>query len=90
VNSRGSSETELEAIVTTPGFKSFEITRREDVFGGAPQEGSAASFGPLGINFKAHKPADDQGRLQTTTTSDRAASPQPVEGQAAEKPVGAS
>jgi hypothetical protein len=50
-------------LVLTKRAFSWKTTRREDVFGGAPQEGSAASFGPLGINFKAHKPADDQGRL---------------------------
>ena len=36
----------------------FEITWRKDVFDGAPQEGSAASFGTKGINFKARKPVD--------------------------------
>ncbi len=40
------------------GFVDFEITWRADVFSGAPQSSSAASFGTLGINFKARKPAD--------------------------------
>jgi hypothetical protein len=37
------------------GFKDFEITWREDVFAGAPQQSSAAAFGTLGINFRAKK-----------------------------------
>jgi hypothetical protein len=41
----------------------FEITWRADVFSGAPQESSAASFGTLGITFRAHKPREDQERL---------------------------
>ena len=39
----------------TAGFVGFEITWRKDVFTGAPQAGSAANFGTLGINFKARK-----------------------------------
>jgi hypothetical protein len=39
------------------GLQDFEITWREDVFNGAPQQSSAASFGTLGINFRARKPA---------------------------------
>ena len=42
------------------GFVDFEITWREDVFSGAPQESSAADYGTLGINFRARKPKDDQ------------------------------
>jgi hypothetical protein len=38
------------------GFVDFEITWRADVFSGAPQEGSAANFGTVGINFRARKP----------------------------------
>ena len=41
------------------GFVDFEITWKEDVFNGAPQESSAASFGTLGINFRARKPRDE-------------------------------
>jgi hypothetical protein len=37
------------------GFVDFEITWRKDVFSGAPQAGSAANFGTLGINFRARK-----------------------------------
>lgn len=39
------------------GFVGFEITWRDDVFAGAPQAGSAAKFGTLGINFRARKAA---------------------------------
>jgi hypothetical protein len=35
------------------GFTDFEITWRGDVFAGAPQASSAASFGTLGINYRA-------------------------------------
>ena len=41
------------------GFVDFEITWRADVFSGAPQASSAASFGTLGINFRARKPRDE-------------------------------
>ncbi len=41
------------------GFVDFEITWREDVFSGAPQESSAAKFGTVGINFRARKPANE-------------------------------
>ena len=37
------------------GFVGFEITWRKDVFSDAPQAGSAANFGTLGINFRARK-----------------------------------
>ena len=42
------------------GFIGFEITWRADVFSGAPQASSAASYGTLGINFRARKPRDEQ------------------------------
>jgi hypothetical protein len=42
------------------GFLGFEITWRADVFSGAPQASSAASFGTLGITFRARKPRDEQ------------------------------
>jgi SAM-dependent methyltransferase len=48
-------ETELRATVVEAGFVGFEITWREDVFSGAPQQSSAANFGTLGINFRARK-----------------------------------
>jgi hypothetical protein len=42
-------------LVTSCGFKDFAITWRKDVFKDASQAGNAASFGTLGINFKATK-----------------------------------
>ena len=42
------------------GFVDFEITWRKDVFGGAPQAGSAADFGTLGINFRARTARDEK------------------------------
>lgn len=44
----------------TAGFVGFEITWRKDVFSGAPQAGSAANFGTLGINFKARKAGNEK------------------------------
>ena len=44
------------------GFVDFEITWRADVFSGAPQAGSAAKFGTLGINFRARKAASEEER----------------------------
>jgi len=41
--------------VLMAGFVDFEITWRADVFSGAPQAGSAANFGTVGINFRARK-----------------------------------
>lgn len=41
--------------VVMAGFVDFEITWQADVFSGAPQEGSAGSFGTKGINFRARK-----------------------------------
>ena len=45
--------------VVMAGFVDFEITWRKDVFAGAPQEGSAAAFDTVGINFRARKPVDE-------------------------------
>ena len=42
------------------GYVDFEITWRKDVFSGAPQAGSAANFGTLGINFRARKAASEE------------------------------
>jgi hypothetical protein len=47
------------ATVVAAGFIDFKITWQGDVFSGAPQSSSAASFGTLGINFRARKPVDD-------------------------------
>ena len=49
----------MHATVVAAGFVDFEITRRADVFSGAPQASSAAKFGTLGINFRARKARDD-------------------------------
>ena len=45
--------------VVMAGFVDFEITWRADVFSGAPQAGSAADFGTVGINFRARRAAND-------------------------------
>jgi TusA-related sulfurtransferase len=42
------------------GFVDFEITWRADIFSGAPQQSSAASFGTLGVNFHARKATSEQ------------------------------
>ena len=46
------------------GFVDFEITWRADVFSDAPQSSSAASFGTLGINFRARKAASQEEWLR--------------------------
>ena len=46
-------------VVVQAGFVDFAITWRADVFHGAPQEGSAANFGTMGINFRARKARHD-------------------------------
>jgi hypothetical protein len=43
--------------MTAKGFESFEITWREEIYRDAPQQSSAASFGTIGVNFKARKPS---------------------------------
>jgi TusA-related sulfurtransferase/precorrin-6B methylase 2 len=52
-------ESEYRATVLRAGFVDFKITWRKDVFSGAPQASSAASFGTTGINFRAHKAANE-------------------------------
>ena len=42
------------------GYVGFEITWSKDVFGGAPQAGSAEKFGTLGINFRARKAINEE------------------------------
>jgi len=42
------------------GFVNFEITWRKNVFGGAPQAGSAEKFGTLRINFRARKAVNEE------------------------------
>jgi hypothetical protein len=50
----------LHATVVAAGFVDFGITWRGDVFAGAPQAGSAAKFGTLGITFRARKAHDNE------------------------------
>jgi arsenite methyltransferase len=52
-------EPELQELVERAGYVDFEITWRADVFSGAPQDSSAASFGTMGINFRARKAAGE-------------------------------
>ena len=47
-------------VVVQAGFVGFEITWRDDVFDGAPQESSAANYGTLGINFQARKARNEE------------------------------
>jgi hypothetical protein len=49
------------------GFIGFEITWRADIYGGAPQASSAASFGTLGITFRARKPQDEREALDAAS-----------------------
>jgi len=49
------------------GFVDFEITKRVDIFTGAPQEGSAVNYGTLGITFKARKPKSNEEWHQALT-----------------------
>ena len=42
------------------GLVGFEITWSKDVFGGAPQAGSAEKFGTLGINFRVRKAVNEE------------------------------
>ena len=46
--------------VVMAGFVAFEITWRADVFSGAPQEGSAADCGTMGINFRARRAKNEK------------------------------
>jgi hypothetical protein len=45
--------------VIMAGFVDFAITWRKAVFDGAPQAGSAADFGTVGITFSARKPVEE-------------------------------
>ena len=42
-------------MVEAAGFTDFTVAWRGDVFGGAPQQSSAAAFGTLGLNFSARR-----------------------------------
>jgi hypothetical protein len=46
--------------VVTAGFVDFEITWKEDIYAGAPQESNAEDYGTLGINFHARKPVNEE------------------------------
>jgi hypothetical protein len=61
------------------GFVGFEITWRKDVFSGAPQAGSAANFGTLGINFRARKAASEEELIAAMTTLSCEVPARPVE-----------
>ncbi|HEY0069929.1 MAG TPA: hypothetical protein VGE04_08195 [Chloroflexia bacterium] len=54
----------MQTTVISAGFIDFEITWREDVFSDAPQSSSAASFGTVGINFRARKAASEEEWLE--------------------------
>ncbi len=49
-------QNELRDAVESAGLVDFHITWQGDVYSGAPQQSSAASFGTLGISFSARKP----------------------------------
>jgi hypothetical protein len=42
-------------MLAESGFTDIEIPWRADVFRGAPQDKSSASFGTLGVNIRAKK-----------------------------------
>jgi hypothetical protein len=46
----------LEQVVTDTGFTNFEITWRGDIYRDAPQQTAAATFGTMGVTFRAVKP----------------------------------
>ena len=54
----------MRTTVVAAGFVDFEIAWRADVFSDAPQSSSAASFGTLGINFRARKAASEEEWLR--------------------------
>lgn len=63
------------------GFVDFEITWRKAVFDNAPQEGSAANFGTVGINFRARKPetqAEWEAALDELSCEPPPAKPEPI------------
>jgi hypothetical protein len=61
------------------GFVGFGITWRKDVFSGAPQAGSAANFGTLGINFRARKAASEEELIAAMTALSCEVPARPVE-----------
>lgn len=52
----GLLEDELRALVEEAGFRDVEVRRGVDVFGGAPQQSSAADFGTVGAGITGRKP----------------------------------
>lgn len=54
-------------VIVQAGFVNFEITWREDVFRGAPQDSSAGDFGTIGINFRARKAVNDSEWFEALT-----------------------
>jgi len=51
------------------GFDEIEVPWRADVFRGAPQDKNSATFGTLGVNFRATKAAV----IRTTPAQERSA-----------------
>ena len=47
---------ELASLVEGAGFRDIEVRRGADVFGGAPQQSSAADFGTMGAGITGRKP----------------------------------
>ncbi len=48
------------------GFDEIEVPWKADVFRGAPQDKNSASFGTLGVNFRARKTAATQRQPEAT------------------------
>ena len=48
------------ALLAECGFDEIEVPWRADVFRGAPQDKSSATFGTLGVNFRARKKVAQQ------------------------------
>jgi hypothetical protein len=46
---------EIEALVAGAGFTDVEVIAGRDVFAGAPQQSSAASFATRGASTRAHR-----------------------------------
>lgn len=55
------------------GFENVEIPWRADVFRGAPQDKNSATFGTLGVNFRARKVARGETREVAETRMQHAA-----------------
>ncbi|MCA1848217.1 MAG: hypothetical protein LC704_04370 [Actinobacteria bacterium] len=70
----------------TAGFVGFEITWRKDVFSGAPQAGSAANYGTLGINFRARNARSEEELMAALAALSCELSSRPAEPGADENP----